>query len=63
MSNFNLGKPKPHSAKEIRERREKVLILMSKGYNQSDIAKELHTTRRTVLRDVAELIISLTKHT
>jgi transcriptional antiterminator len=28
---------------------------MSKGYNQSDIAKELHTTRRTVLRDVAEL--------
>jgi predicted transcriptional regulator len=32
-----------------------VLILMSKGYNQSDIAKELHTTRRTVLRDVAEL--------
>ena len=40
MSNFNLGKPKPHSAKEIRERREKVLILMSKGYNQSDIAKD-----------------------
>jgi hypothetical protein len=32
-----------------------VLILMSKGYNQSDIAKGLHTTRRTVLRDVAEL--------
>ena len=32
-----------------------MLILMSKGYNQSDIAKELHTTRRTVLRDVAEL--------
>jgi transcriptional antiterminator len=28
---------------------------MSKGYKQSDIAKELHTTRRTVLRDVAEL--------
>jgi hypothetical protein len=25
---------------------------MSKGYNQSDIAKELHTTRSTVLRDV-----------
>jgi hypothetical protein len=28
---------------------------MSKGYNQSDIAKELHTTRRTVLRDVVGL--------
>ena len=51
----NLGKPKPHTAKQIRERREKVLILMSKGMNQSDIARELHTTRRTVLRDVKEL--------
>jgi transcriptional antiterminator len=51
----NLGKPRPHNAKQIRERREKVLILMSKGMNQSDIAKELHTTRRTVLRDLKEL--------
>jgi hypothetical protein len=51
----NLGKPKPHSAKEIRQRREKVLILMSKGYNQSDIAKELHTTRNTVMRDLKEI--------
>jgi hypothetical protein len=51
----NQGKPKPHTAKQIRERREKVLILMSRGHDQSDIARELHTTRRTVLRDVKEL--------
>src|SRR5215211_791746 len=51
----NLGKPKPHTAKQIRERREKVLLLMAKGYNQSDIAKELHTTRNTVMRDLKEI--------
>jgi hypothetical protein len=51
----NLGKPKPHSAKQIRERREKVLILMSKGFNQSDIAKELHTTRNMIMRDIKEI--------
>jgi transcriptional regulator len=52
---MSLGKPKPHSAKEIRERREKVLILMAKGHNQSDIAKELHTTRNTIMRDIKEI--------
>lgn len=52
---MSLGKPKPHSAKEIRQRREKVLILMSKGCNQSDIAKKLHTTRQTVMRDLKEI--------
>jgi len=57
----NLGKPKPHSAKEIRERREKVLILMSRGYNQSDIAKELQTTRQTVMHDLKHINV-MTKH-
>ena len=51
----DLGKPRPHTAKEIRQRREKVLILMSKGYNQSDIAKELRTTRQTIMKDIHEL--------
>jgi DNA invertase Pin-like site-specific DNA recombinase len=55
MSNNRLGKPKPHSAKEIRQRREKVLILLSKGYNQSDIAHKLKTTRQTVMKDLAEI--------
>jgi transcriptional regulator len=57
----NLGRPKPHSAKFIRERREKVLILMSRGYNQSDIAKELGTTRNTVLHDLKHINV-MTKH-
>jgi hypothetical protein len=51
----NLGRPKPHSARQIRERREKVLILISKGYHQTDIAKELHVDRNTVMRDIKEL--------
>ena len=55
MSNNRLGKPKPHSAKEIRQRREKVLILMAKGFNQSDIAAELNTTRHTIMRDLKEI--------
>jgi hypothetical protein len=44
--------PIPHSQKEIRERREKILLLLSKGLNQSDIAKELNTTRQTIIRDM-----------
>ena len=28
---------------------------MSKGFNQSDIAKELHTTRNTIMRDIKEI--------
>lgn len=28
---------------------------MSKGFNQSDIAKELHTTRNTIMRDTNEI--------
>jgi hypothetical protein len=46
---------KPCSAKEIRERREKILLLLSKGYNQTDIAKELNTTRQTVMRDMKNI--------
>lgn len=51
----NLGRPKPHSTKQIRQRREKVLILLSKGMNQTDIAKELDVNRNTVMRDIKEL--------
>ena len=46
---------RPCSAKEIRERREKVLLLLSRGYNQTDIAKELNTTRQTVMRDMKNI--------
>ena len=61
MSNNRLGKPKPHSAKEIRQRREKILLLLAKGFNQSDIAAELNTTHQTVMRDLKE-INQWTKH-
>ena len=43
---------KPHSVKDIRERRERILLLMARGYNQRDIAKELGTTRSTIHRDM-----------
>src|SRR5688572_9658278 len=44
--------PIPHSQKEIRERREKILLLMSRGLSQQDIARELKTTRQTIIRDM-----------
>jgi DNA-binding CsgD family transcriptional regulator len=44
--------PRPHSQKEIKERREKMLLLMSKGLNHSDIAAKLNTTTQTVYRDM-----------
>ena len=49
---LGLGKPKPHSAREIRERREKELLLMAKGCNQQDIAHELGISRMTINRDM-----------
>jgi hypothetical protein len=44
--------PRPHSQKQIRERREKMLLLMSKGLNHSDVAEKLNTTTNTVYRDM-----------
>lgn len=40
-SRSGLGKPRPHSAKQIRERRGKIMLLMAKCYSQGDIAREL----------------------
>ena len=45
---------KPHSQ---RERREQILLLMSKGLSQQDIATELHTTRQTISRDMRAINI------
>src|SRR5688572_22977387 len=44
--------PRPHSQKVIKERREKMLLMMSKGLNHSDIAAKLNTTTQTVYRDM-----------
>jgi transcriptional regulator len=41
-----------NTPKLIRERREKILLLMARGYNQMDIAKELGITRMTINRDM-----------
>jgi biotin operon repressor len=47
--------PRPHSAREIRERREKILLLMARGYSQGDIARELKIARTTVNRDMKNI--------
>jgi hypothetical protein len=43
---------KPNTQRQIRERREKIMLLMARGYNQIDIAKELGITRMTINRDM-----------
>ena len=43
---------KPNNQKHIRERREKVLMFLAKGYNQTEIAKELGTTKQTTSNDM-----------
>jgi DeoR/GlpR family transcriptional regulator of sugar metabolism len=45
-------RPRPHSYREIRERREKIQLLMSRGMNQAKIASELGVTRMTINRDI-----------
>ena len=41
-----------NTSKQIRERREKIMILLGRGYNQMDIARELRITRMTLNRDM-----------
>jgi transcriptional regulator len=41
-----------NNKRAIRERREKILLLLSRGYGQSDIANELGTTRQTISSDM-----------
>jgi transcriptional regulator len=43
---------KPNSKKRIEERREQILLLLSRGYSQSDICRELDITRMTMSRDM-----------
>ena len=39
---------KANSKKHIEERREQVLLLLSKGYSQMNICRELNITRQTI---------------
>jgi hypothetical protein len=41
-----------NNPKQIRERREKIMLLMARGYNQMDIANELGISRMTINRDM-----------
>ena len=47
--------PNSNSVEQIRERREKISILLSRGYNQSDIMKELGITAMTYSRDMRNI--------
>jgi DNA-binding CsgD family transcriptional regulator len=51
---------KPNSARKL-ERREKILVLMSRGMNQINIAKELGVARNTIIRDMKH-VNEMTKH-
>jgi HTH domain len=46
---------KPNTVREIRDRKEKVLLLITKGYSQGDIARELGINRTTVIRDMKNI--------
>ena len=43
---------KSYSTEQIRERREKISHLLAKGYNQTDIMKELQITNMIYCRDM-----------
>jgi DNA-binding CsgD family transcriptional regulator len=43
---------KPNTQRQIRERREKIMRLLGRGYHQMDIAGKLGITRMTLNRDM-----------
>jgi transcriptional regulator with XRE-family HTH domain len=43
---------KANNKRDIRERREKILLLLSRGYSQSDICEELGITRQNMSKDM-----------
>jgi hypothetical protein len=51
-----LPKPAPHNRMQIKERREDVLVLLTKGKKGYEIAKELRVDPSTVSRDIQYLI-------
>lgn len=51
-----MTKPIPHNQITIRERRENILILLTKGMKGYEIAKELDVDPSTVSRDIHYLI-------
>jgi hypothetical protein len=53
--NISMTKPTPHNRITIRERRENILILLTKGIKGYEIAKELDVDPSTVSRDIQYL--------
>jgi predicted transcriptional regulator len=51
-----LPRPVPHNRMQIKERREDVLVLLTKGMKAYEIAKELGVDASTVSRDIQYLI-------
>ena len=51
-----MPRPEPHNRMQIKERRENILILLTKGMKGYEIAKELGVDASTVSRDIQYLI-------
>lgn len=51
-----MPKPVPHNKIEIKERRENILVLLTKGMKGYEIAKELDVDASTVSRDIQYLV-------
>ena len=51
-----MSRPIPHNRIQIKERREDVLVLLTKGMKSYEIARELGVDASTVSRDVQYLI-------
>lgn len=51
-----MSRPGPHNRIQIKERRENILILLTKGMKGYEIAKELDVDASTVSRDINYLI-------
>jgi predicted transcriptional regulator len=54
--NKSMPRPVPHNRIQIKERRENVLVLLTKGMKGYEIAKELGVDASTVSRDIQYLI-------
>ena len=55
-NNCNNLLPRPHNRIQIKERRENILVLLTKGLKGYEIARELGVDASTVSRDIQYLI-------
>ena len=55
-----MSKPVAHNRMQIKERREDILVLLTKGMKGYEIAKKLGVDASTVSRDIQYLNLSIT---